>query len=330
MAKGKKEEFLCLQCHQKVTENQHSVCCSICDRWIHKDCGLDDDEYKLIDKMYRKKGSHCWSCDGCSLGLSKLQKMIVNNTREINTLKQNVSDLEDARNKHREDIDANATKLINLEKDVCELKEREPTASSKDDFMDEIDLRESKKANLMIFTLPEPDTNLSNKEKKDADIETVLDVFNCLNVDVDSNADIKFIYRVGEIGEKPRPLSVGFRNPQTKDSILKNAWKLAKSKHKKVSLAPDLTPLQLQKEKKMFTEAEEKNKELSDSDAKNYIWKLVGMRGHRMLRKVKINQQDSQMRERTASMRRRRSEMEEEEEEGEGRAHNSKRNKRQC
>ena len=65
MAKGKKEEFLCLQCHQKVTENQHSVCCCICDRWIHKDCGLDDDEYKLIDKMFRKKGSHCWSCDGC-------------------------------------------------------------------------------------------------------------------------------------------------------------------------------------------------------------------------------------------------------------------------
>ncbi len=50
MAKGKKEEFLCLQCHQKVTENQHSVCCCICDRWIHKDCGLDDDEYKLIKK----------------------------------------------------------------------------------------------------------------------------------------------------------------------------------------------------------------------------------------------------------------------------------------
>ena len=79
--------------------------------------------------MFRKKGSHCWSCDGCSLGLSKLQKMIVNNTREINTLKQNVTDLENTRDKHREDIDSNTTKIQNLEKDVKELKVREPAAS---------------------------------------------------------------------------------------------------------------------------------------------------------------------------------------------------------
>ncbi len=118
--------------------------------------------------------------------------MIVNNTREINTLKQNVSDLEEKRNKDREDIDTNTTKLINLEKDVCELKEREPNASSNDDFLDKIDLSESK---------------------------------------------------------KPRPLTVGFRNPQIKDSILKAAWKLAKTEYKKISLAPDLTPLQLQKKK---------------------------------------------------------------------------------
>lgn len=330
MAKGKKEEFLCLQCHQKVTENQHSVCCCICDRWIHKDCGLDDDEYKLIDKMFRKKGSHCWSCDGCSLGLSKLQKMIVNNTREINTLKQNVTDLENTRDKHREDIDSNTTKIQNLEKDVNDLKEREPAASSKEDFMDEIDLRESKKANLMIFSLPEPDSNLTNKDKKNADTETVVDIFSCLNVDVDSHADIKFIYRVGETGPKPRPLSVGFRSPQIKNIVLKNAWKLEKTQYKRISLAPDLTPLQLQKEKKMLAEANQKNQEMSDTDAKNYTWKLVGMRGHRMLRKVKINQQDNPMRERTASMRRTRSEMEEGEEEGEGRVYNSKRNKRQC
>ena len=88
--------------------------------------------------------------------------------------------------------------------------------------------------------------------------------------------------------------------------------------------------MSLKKEKKMLAEANQKNQEMSDTDAKNFTWKLVGIRGHRMLRKVKINQQDNPMRERTASMRRTRSEMEEGEEEGEGRVNNSKRNKRQC
>ena len=73
MSKKKGEDALCIEYKEKVTSKQYSVACCVCERWVHKDCGIDDDKYKLIDKIFKKKGSHFWSCDGCSLGLSKLQ-----------------------------------------------------------------------------------------------------------------------------------------------------------------------------------------------------------------------------------------------------------------
>jgi hypothetical protein len=333
MAPRKKEEYFCLQCKLKVAENQFSVACSICDRWIHKDCGLDEDEYKLVDKMFQKKGFHCWSCDGCAKGLSKLHKMIVSNQREIASLREDVTEIQVTTDKNVNDIVTNAEGIDSLRKDVEELKSTENSGFNNEGVLEELDLRESKKANLMIFSIPEPDETLEPLLKKKADIQTMKDICASIDVNLNSESDIKFIYRVGELGEKSRPLSLGFRNAGVRDRILKNAWKLNKSdEYKKISLAPDLTPLQLKKEKKLLAEAEEKNKELSDTDAKNYVWKLIGIRGNRILRKVKRTAQGTQKKTRTASVRRTRAEMEEGEvEEEEGAAVEAPQaNKRRC
>ena len=69
--------------------------------------------------------------------------------------------------------------------------------------------------------------------------------------------------------------------------------------------------------------ADEKNKNMTTDEAKNFVWKLIGTRGNRILRRVKIKDQQTQTRPRLGSVRTR-AEMEEGEvmdvEEGEARA----------
>ena len=307
----KDKDCLCLVCQHKVTDNQKSVACSICERWQHKTCGIDDDEYKLIDKVFKKKGSHCWSCDGCTHGLSKLQALITANQREIASVKETVSAVQESSDQNTKDISDNKEKMATMSKDMEDLKNKENTSASTDDVFKEIDLRESKKANLMIFSLPEPDNSLPSLEKKDSDMEAVNNISSFLGVNLNSDTDIKFIYRVGVVGEKPRPLSLGLRNANHKDDILKRAWRLAKnSKYQNISLAPDLTPQQVRCEKKLQSEADEKNKNMTADEAKNFVWKLIGTRGNRILRRVKMKDQLTQTRPRLGSVRTR-AEMEE-------------------
>lgn len=332
---NKKKDTLCLHCNDKVTERQYSVACSICDRWIHKDCGIDDDEYKLIDKIHQRKGFHSWSCDGCSLGLTKLHKMIASNQRDIATLRIDVDSVTATTSINTEKIDSNKKDIDSMKMDIDSLK-NQPTSSSSAEVLAELDLRESKRPNLMIFSLSEPVSTLPNSEKKEIDIEKVEDICSSIGCSIDPTPDIKFIYRVGEQGTKPRPLSVGFRNPEIKEKILKSAWKLGKNEGlKHISLAPDLTLNQIEKEKELLADASSRNKSLTDADAKNFVWKLIGPRGNRILRKVKKreeeNQNPAQPRPRIRSLRRTRAEMEDQEDqEGEKSAEVTHRSKKQC
>lgn len=315
----KRKEVNCLQCKEKVTEKQYSVSCSICDRWLHKDCGLDDDEYKLINKIFTKNGYHFWTCEGCSLGLKKIQKMVANNEREISSLREDVNKLTTDSTKQQTDLKATNDKLEVLTSDVDNLKKTAGKGDGNNEqVFSELDLREAKKTNLVIFNVPEPDTHLTVTEKKKKDESTVINIFKDVDQIVEMKSEIKFLARLGELKDanKCRPITVGFRDAEMKDKILNSAWKLSKSKtFSKISLTPDLTKMQISKENDLFNQAKQKNDELSNEDAKNYVWKLVGPRGFRQLRKVKKKQQtqEEDPRQRTGSVRRTREEMEGEE-----------------
>ena len=57
----------------------------------HKVCGIDEDVFQLIQKIHKKSGHYFWLCEGCSTGLSKLQKMVNTNWEQIANLKEDVS-----------------------------------------------------------------------------------------------------------------------------------------------------------------------------------------------------------------------------------------------
>ncbi len=309
----KKEDALCIECKEKVTGKQYSVSCSICDRWLHKDCGLDDDEYKLIDKIFQKKGSHFWSCDGCSRGLSKLQQMVTSNKVEIDSLKLRVDSLETSDESQTADI-AQAKKDIKLlTDDVGELKNS--GGGSKETVYSELDLREHKKFNIIIYGVPEQDENEQPSVKKSKDSSLVSEIFTDISVKVDMKNDVKFLARVGEFkNNKTRPITIGFRETNTRDKVLSSAWKLGKSRtNRQISISPDLTKIQLANDKKLREEVEAKNDSLSTEEAKNFVWKLVGIKGQRQMRKERIRETTTRpdYRTRTNSMRRTREEMEE-------------------
>jgi len=330
----KKKETLCLQCKEKVTEKQYSVQCSICDRWIHKDCGLDDDEFKLIEKISSKTGSHFWSCEGCSLGLSKLHKIVAENGREISALKKDVSALQTENETQNSDINSNKDNIALVKADVEKMKESSSAVQSQTVF-DELEQREAKKHNLMIFSLDEQDSELQPLERKDLDTETVMEIFHILGCKVDADNDIRFISRVGEYSSsKPRPLTIGFKAEDKKDKILKSAWKLAKSIYKHISISPDLTKMQVEKEKELIGKAKDLNSKLTPEEAKNFYWKLVGKKGHRQIRKIwkQVEENnENQHRQRIGSVRRSREEMEADDLQDNNQAGDSRiQNKRRC
>ena len=157
-----------------------------------------------------------------------------------------------------------------------------------DTVYDEIRLRESKRTNIMIFGIDEPSFTLDDKAKRRVDEDVILDIFEEIGFKLKMKEDIKFMSRLGK--SDTRPIVIGFRSQECRDKILNNTWKLSKSTvFKDISVNPDLTPKQLEEEKKLKLEAETRNEEMAEKEpeaAKNFTWKLIGQRGQRLLRKV--------------------------------------------
>lgn len=310
MAPPAKEKFPCLDCKKNVTEKQACVQCSICDRWQHKDCGIDEDVFQLIQKIHKKSGHHFWSCEGCSTGLNKLQKMVNINREQIATLKEDVSVLKTDQESQSADIEANKSDIVTLKQDLKEIQKKS-TDNSCETLIEEFEQRDAKKSNIIIFALDEQDQSLDSVEKKKLDTNKVADIFSVMKCSIDIKKDVKFVSRIGVYDdEKVRPLTIGFYNEEKKDKVLSCTWNLAKSTYVHLSISPDLTKVQIAKEKELIAEAKTLNENLSSEEAKNYLWKLVGKKGQRKLRKTEKKKVNIP-RGRIGSVRRTREEMEE-------------------
>jgi hypothetical protein len=91
---------------------------------------------------------------------------------------------------------------------------------------------------------------------------------------------VKFCRRVGEKQEGARPLVVGFFTEMERSKLLRNAKGLMDSnKFYDVTIGPDLTKKQRDEEAELRSEADRRNKELTEDDVqKNLHWAVVGAR----------------------------------------------------
>ncbi len=104
---------------------------------------------------------------------------------------------------------------------------------------------------------------VSGVQRKNYDSDTLDNLFKDMKVKLSVKTNVKFSARVGAKNPtKPRPLLVGFHKEE-KNEIFAAANNLKHSKFfNKISIIPDLTPCQRQREKTLIEKAEKLNSEI--------------------------------------------------------------------
>ena len=137
----------------------------------------------------------------------------------------------------------------------------------------EVREREERKANLLLFNAPEPDTSRRDEREKQ-DSSTFIEVAKAVGVTINVK-DVKAATRLGKKREdqSARPLLIKLDNPAKKGPLFKNHSKLSATKFKDISMANDLT--KIQREQNKILRDEDKKLEEEDKTGK-YLYRVVG------------------------------------------------------
>jgi hypothetical protein len=150
---------------------------------------------------------------------------------------------------------------------------------------EELRERELRRKNVVMHRVGEAGPEVKSvDERRNWDMRSCSNIFNALQLNMNSEDAVKFVRRVGERGEGPRPLVVGLRREWQREELLDSAKQLKNTQFSDVVIVPDLTKEQRKAEAAMFSEAEQRNKDLTEDDrAKNVEWMVVGARGEKRL-----------------------------------------------
>ena len=118
-----------------------------------------------------------------------------------------------------------------------------------------------------------PPLSVKGVDRKNSDLALIKDMFKEMEVKPDTNKDIKFSFRLGELSDKvaeePRPLCIGLQTTESRDHIFQKAKNLGKSQNFfAISIVPDLTKMQREDDKGLMKEAERLNMEMTAEDKK--------------------------------------------------------------
>jgi hypothetical protein len=176
-------------------------------------------------------------------------------------------------------------RVSEVEKKVLglETKSSEETQESTASIYEELQLREAKKRNIIVFGLEESEGV--------PDRSAVTQLLN----EIDATADFH-LYRAGKSSptDNKRPIIVKFLSTAQQEKVLHNASKLkGKENYKTVSLSPDFTKrqreLNKQHENTLKDEASKRNADLSQEQKNDGVWVPGGRRGARRLVKRTLN-----------------------------------------
>lgn len=283
-------KFPCIVCNEKCKNGTSAIQCAMCDLWIHQKCAeMDNETYKLICNLVERGQDHFWSCKCCSNASRKLNKMVLALEKRVTTIESTVKTNTEIIGKVDEKVDKVAEEVATLRR---EDNSKKVAADASDGVFKELSEREARKDNIIIYKLAEAPLAVKNgQNRKNSDVSILKEVFTVMSCDINIETDIKFIARAGEftdkVDESPRPLIIGFRNSQKREELLNNVRKLSRSKFKNISISTDLTTRQRKEDAQLRKEAEQKNEEMSEEEALNWEWVVVGQRGQRRLIKRK-------------------------------------------
>ena len=169
-------------------------------------------------------------------------------------------------------------------KKVEELDPAKIIEQSRDSMLRELRERETRKDNLVVHQVEELAEGRGH-ERKEHDIKKVIEIMEFLECPLSADG-IKFLFRAGEIRDDrpgPRPIIMCLKNTEARKRILESTRRLASSRYERISITPDLTPLQRKEEDGLRKEAENRNSAMDEQEKVNFEWVLVGMKGQRTL-----------------------------------------------
>ena len=284
MAKDKAEKN-CLGCglaFGKTTgKKEAAVKCMICSLWCHKSCAAVSDEYlKILEEQLKATGVAYWACRSCAaynrLVSNRFQEIEKRMDQQENRTKEN----EEAIKKNEDKTEEVNRKVEKLAREMEDIKK-----NSTDSWMEEMRERDLRRENIIVYGVEEAgEGEKDGRIRAESDLKKLDMIFIATRANMPTKDAVNFCKRVGEKGEEPRPLVVGFHEESTRKRVLRGAKNLKNSQYSHVSIAPDLTKLQRKTEDDLKLEAMEKNKHLTTEDrSKNLQWMVVGQRGTRRL-----------------------------------------------
>jgi len=271
----------CLGCGQKFKQKDAAVKCAICGLWAHKTCsGLTNEFFNCIAEQFKTTGRAYWACRSCNAyaeGMQhRLRELEESSKEAVRRGQENEKELK----KLREDMEKRSDQAARR------------VEKSETSVMAEMNEREAKRKNVVIYGMPESRSE-EGKKRMDDDKRELDNIFTLLDIRVSTEDDVEFCRRVGERSDRPRPLVVGFFTEWSKSILLKNSRYLAGTDMENLSVAPDLTHQQRKAEGELQAEADRLNEEeLTEEDvAKNLVWRVVGKKGQKRMIKT-INREN--------------------------------------
>ena len=284
MAKDKPDKN-CLACGQsfiKATgKKEAAVKCMICCLWCHKSCaGVSDEYLKILEEQLKATGVAYWACRSCAA-----YNRIVNS--RFQEIEKRMDHQEGKTQENTEAIRKNEDRTEEVNKKVEKLAEEmeKMKQNSTENWMEEMRERELRRENIIVYGVEEAgDSEKDGRTRAEADLKKLDMIFMATRANIPTKDAVSFSRRVGEKGEEPRPLVVGFHEEQARKRVLRGARNLKNSPFSHVTIAPDLTKLQRKAEDDLKEEATKRNRQLTTEEkSKNLQWLVVGQRGTRRL-----------------------------------------------
>ena len=271
----------CMVCKKSLQRNI-SVPCQVCEEYTHPDCSnISKDLLQYLIDETKSGNNISWSCSTCTKVAKVLNNKIKLLAKEIEDVKKEIKDIKTGQEETNKNID-DIKKDCNKNKEEIDLVDKRVKQS----IFAELREREEKRCNVIIHGVPEADNDdLTGMEKKELDIQSVLKITDeILQEEKYDKQDLKFVKRLGEKNDNPRPILLGLRNEDSKCLLLKNAKNLRDSvNYSEINVVPDLTKQQRLEEVELGQEAARRNAEMDPADALNWEWKLVGPKGEKRL-----------------------------------------------
>jgi hypothetical protein len=276
-ASSRAAKYPCLRCKKNVGRN--SVKCRCCQLWVHAECGnISKELFSILANPTKYGAGVSWSCDSCQASAARLDA-------RMNALETRFQEVEN-RVVRSEGVVQEATRRVDkvedrqskLEKDME--REREMI---REEIAAEMREREIRKKNVIMHRVGEAGPEVKTLEDRKAwDMKSCNNIFRALDLDMSSDSAVRFVRRVGERGEGPRPLVVGLKKEWQREDLLERARQLKDTQFAEVTIVPDLTEGQRNEEAAMNSEVEKRNSELTEEDkAKNLEWRVVVARGEK-------------------------------------------------